>query len=233
MGREPLPGIMAIDAGLWVAWCLAGLRMCERIHLRRPPDDEDAGGSWIRLVGREAKRLVAVLAMRRAGGNISHASEGLGSSRRALRERLKAVGVYPWPSTPEPTPHQRLDALGLPRLAAAVLGARPLMPVGADEDAPGSEDTPGTLPKAANGPGPLAVVQALAAILERAEVLRIDGHDPLAAITRAVKEHRPNRDLECVAMAAWALAVGSDAASTSEGTSTTGRNGSNGQGGRA
>lgn len=227
---HPLPSTMAIDAGAWVAWCLAGLRACERLDLGQEPDGKDT--SWIEAICETAKRMVTVLAMRRVGGNISHAAAGLRTSRRALRDRLKAANLHPWPRSPEPTQHQRLDALGLPRLAAAVLAMRPLVFVGPGEDATEAANDPGA-PKAANGPGALAVVQALAAILERAEVLRMDGYDPLAAIARAMGEHRPDRDLECVVMAAWALAVGSDAASTSEGMSTTGRNDSNGQGGRA
>ena len=213
MGR-PLPSSMEIDVGAWVAWSLAGLDVCARLELGRDPD-EDEQTSWLEVASEAARRVVTVLAMRRAGGNISRAAAGLRTSRRALRDRLKAMGLYPWPPSPEPTPQHRLIALGLPRLAAAMLAMVPLAlaHVGADKDAP----------KAANGPGALAVVNALAGILERAEVLRLDSYDPLAAIVRAVSEHRPDPDLEWVAMAAWTIAVGS---------SLTAPNGSDEQGGQ-
>jgi hypothetical protein len=66
---------------------------------------------------------------------------------------------------------------------------------------------------AANGAGALAIVHALAGILERAEALRSDGHDTHGAIVRAVKEHRASQALACVAFAAWMLAVGGGEAS--------------------
>jgi len=224
---HPLPDTMTIDAGAWVAWCLAGLQACGRLELGQEPDDEDEHASWLEVVGETAKRVVTVLAMRRVGGNISRAAEGLRTSRRALRDRLKDAGLYPWPRSPEPTPQQRFEALGLPRLGAAVLAMVPLAFVDSGGTATAAND-PGALPKAANGPGAFAVVQALADILERAEVLRVDGYEPLAAIVRAVRECQPARDLECVAMAAWAVAVGS-----TDGTSSTEPDGSDVQGGRS
>jgi hypothetical protein len=60
-----------------------------------------------------------------------------------------------------------------------------------------------------------AVVQELAAILERAEGLRTSGYDRDTAIAKALKKHRPGLALECVAVAAWALVVGSDDNGTS------------------
>jgi len=219
MGR-PLPNAMVIDVGAWVAWCLAGLHVCARLELGRDPDDEDEHTSWLEVAGEAAKRVVTVLAMCREGGNISHAAAGLRTSRRALRDRLKDANLYPWPRSPEPTPQQGLVALRLPSLAASVLAMVPLALalVGSDDAAL----------KAANGPGALAVVNALAAILERAEVLRTDGYDSLAAIARAVSERRPDSDLEWVAMAAWTIAVGSI-----DGTSSTVPDGSDVQGGQS
>lgn len=227
MGR-PLPDAMAIDASAWVAWCLAGLHTCERLDLRQDPDDD--GTSWLDVVGEDAKRVASVLAMRRAGGNTSHAATGLRTSRRALRERLRAAGLHPWPRSRKLTLQQRLDALGLPRLAAAVLGTRPLAVAGTEGAAPEAANGSGGMPKAANGLGALAVVQALAGILERAEVLRMQGWDPLAAIVGAVREHRPRHDLECVAMAAWAVAVAPEGLGADDGTR---ERGSKGRGGRA
>jgi hypothetical protein len=61
---------------------------------------------------------------------------------------------------------------------------------------------------AANGPGALATVNALAEILERAEVLRSEGHDSHGAIVRAVQEHGASHTLARVAFAAWAFTVG-------------------------
>lgn len=211
---QPLPDVMAIDAGAWVAWCLAGLHACERLEFGKDPDGADEHTSWPEVIGEAAKRVVTVLAMRRAGGNISHAAEALRASRRALRERLKEAGLYPWPHPPEPTPQQRLDALALPRLAAALLGMRPLAVLGSDMNAPEAVNAGGRVPRAANGRGVLAVVQALADVLERAEVLRTDGYDPLAAIVRAMRERRTDGMLGCVAMAAWSLAVGGGEASS-------------------
>jgi hypothetical protein len=58
----------------------------------------------------------------------------------------------------------------------------------------------------------LAVVQALARILEYAAVLRVHGHEPNAAIARALKAHRTGFALACVARAAWTLVVRFDGA---------------------
>lgn len=68
-------------------------------------------------------------------------------------------------------------------------------------------------PAAANGPGASAIVDALAEILARAEALRRDGHDSRGAIVRAMKEHRADHALACVAFDAWMLAVGGGEAS--------------------
>lgn len=227
---DPLPDAMAIDAGAWVAWCLAGLHVFERFDVGQEPDVE--APSWLDVIGDVAKRVVTVLAMRRMSGNLSHAALGLRTSRRVLRERLKAAGLHPWPRAPEPTPQQRLDVLGFPRVVA-VLGSRPLAFGGSERDAPAAANGPGALPEAANGPGALAVVQALAGILERAEVLRMDGYQPLAAIVRAMREHRPSRDLQRVAMAAWSLAVAPRVMGDDPSMRTTGRGRFDERGGRA
>ena len=67
---------------------------------------------------------------------------------------------------------------------------------------------------AANGPGALAIVNAVASVLERAEVLRMDGCDTHVAIVRAVNERQTSQGLAAVAFAAWMLAVGGGEASS-------------------
>lgn len=195
-----------------MAWCLAGLHACERLDLTQAPDDEAT--SWLEVFGDEAKRVVTVLAVRRASGNFTRAAAALRTSRRALRDRLKDAGLYPWRRSPEPTPQQRLDTLAFPRLAAAVLGVRSLAAIGSEGDAHAAANGPASMPEAANGPGALAVVGVLAQILERAEVLRMEGLDPVAAIVKALSKHRRDDDLGCVAVAAWSLAVGAHGATT-------------------
>ncbi len=141
-----LPAMMVIDADAWVAWCIAGLRGCERLHLGQAPDDE--GTSWLKVFGDEAKRVVMVLAVRRANGNLSHAAAALRTSRRALRERLKEAGLYPWQRSPEPTPEHRLDALAFPRCAAAVWS--PAV-IGSEGEALPPANGPGDMPEAPKG----------------------------------------------------------------------------------
>jgi hypothetical protein len=182
----PLPDAMAIDAGAWVAWCLAGLHVCERFGLE---DEPDGAGSWIEAIGETTKRLVTVLAMRRADGSIPHAAKDVRTTRRALAATLRALGLSPW-------------ALSPPAVAAM---RSPV--VGSDEHVPPAVDGP------AVSPGPRAIVHALASILERAEALRSDGHDTRGAIVRAASERGASHALTSVAVAAWMLAVGGSEAS--------------------
>ncbi len=85
LGR-PLPQLIRrINAGAWIAWCIAGLRLFE---------DPGADPRCFRF---EADRLVVVLAMSRSGGNISVAAHGMGISRATLRNRLRQFDLYPWP----------------------------------------------------------------------------------------------------------------------------------------
>ena len=97
------PAPHAIDAKAWIAWVLGGLYACalpidtegENIDeaKRRPP--------WVprvRVMVAEARRVAMVIARHRHGGNITHASEALGTSRRALREALKRAGAYQPPT---------------------------------------------------------------------------------------------------------------------------------------
>jgi hypothetical protein len=108
-----------------------------------------------------------------------------------------------------------------------VLGVRSLAVVGFERDALAAANGPGNMPEAANGPGALAIVGVLAEILERAEVLRMEGLDPVAAIVKALSNHQGDDDLACVAVAAWSLAVGA------RGATTTMDDGSSKPGGRA
>jgi hypothetical protein len=87
LGRSLPAAVHAVDVEGWIAWCLVGLLVFgdERPAMRRART--------------EAHRVLAVLAMIRTGGNITHAAKGLGTSRRVLRERLKGAGLYPWPGS--------------------------------------------------------------------------------------------------------------------------------------
>lgn len=58
------------------------------------------------------------------------------------------------------------------------------------------------------------VLQALARILEHAARSHAGGFDPDFAILLALNKHEASLALECVARAAWALAVRSDHTST-------------------
>lgn len=91
------PAPRAVDATAWIGWALAGLYACAL------PSEHDGearrGGPWvppIRAAVREARRAAAVIAMVRHGGNVTRAAQALGTSRRSLRDTLKAAGLYPW-----------------------------------------------------------------------------------------------------------------------------------------
>ena len=82
---RPLPLIVAgLDAGAWIAWCLAGLPLFVD------------GLPSLRQVKGEAGRVLVALAMLRAKGNLSQASTFIGSSRKVLRDNLRYGGLYPW-----------------------------------------------------------------------------------------------------------------------------------------
>jgi len=83
---RPLPPMRdCFDSAGWIGWCLAGLVVFED----GPPTS--------RLAAREAVRVVVVLSMLRVAGNVTHAADQLGTSRRSVRQRLAAFGLYPWP----------------------------------------------------------------------------------------------------------------------------------------
>lgn len=110
MGR-PLPDVLTIDPGLWLAWCTAGLQLAAHLDLDGKPDDE--GHSKLKEASDAAKRVVTALAMLRAGGNITYAATSLGTSRVGLRKVLRREGMHPWPQQPKPTTEQRLAISGL------------------------------------------------------------------------------------------------------------------------
>lgn len=94
------PAPRAVDATAWIGWALAGLYACALPSENAEREDEARrGGPWvppIRGMVREARRAAAVIAMVRHGGNVTRAAQALGTSRRSLRDTLKAAGLYPW-----------------------------------------------------------------------------------------------------------------------------------------
>lgn len=92
----------AVDATAWIGWALAGLYACALPSGLAEDEDEDAlrnRGPWvpsIRGMVKEARRTAVVVAMHRHDGNLSRAAKALGTSRRSLRETLRAAGLYPW-----------------------------------------------------------------------------------------------------------------------------------------
>jgi DNA-binding transcriptional LysR family regulator len=93
--KRPAP--RAVDATAWIAWALAGLYACALPS--EIAEGEESRGPWvppIRVMVREARRAAVVLAMVRHAGNFTHAAKALGTSRKALRDTLKAAGLYPW-----------------------------------------------------------------------------------------------------------------------------------------
>jgi len=88
--RRSLPAqVEALDSGAWLAWCLAGLPLF--------------GGAFpaLREIRNEGTRVTIALAMLREHGNLSAAARLIGSSRKVLRDNLRVVGLYPWPSDPK------------------------------------------------------------------------------------------------------------------------------------
>lgn len=109
VGRDLPAVISAVDVGGWLAWVLAGLlvfaaRDDDERHRQSPEQDAarpaDKGAMRVVAPGRrvatlEAQRVIGALAMIRTHGNISRTALALDTSRRALREVLKAGGLYP------------------------------------------------------------------------------------------------------------------------------------------
>lgn len=82
-GRQPPALAHDVDLGAWIAWALAGLPLFSRAPM--PTMDEAL------IV---ARRVLLALAMERTGGNVTLTGAALQMSRRAVRERLKAAGLY-------------------------------------------------------------------------------------------------------------------------------------------
>ena len=90
--------VVGLDCDAWLAWARAGLQLFASETL-----------PTMRAVKNEAWRATLVVGMARHGGNITQLANTLGTSRRALRERLKAAGLYAEPpkhrcSVPEADP---------------------------------------------------------------------------------------------------------------------------------
>ena len=93
--------IPAVDVEVWIAWVFAGLRACALPRDTEGKDTDEAKEHrrWMPpmdVLVAEARTVAIVIAMRRHGGNITHAAESLKTSRRALREALKRFKIYPW-----------------------------------------------------------------------------------------------------------------------------------------
>jgi len=115
---QPMPAVVhRVDAGGWIAWCMTGLAVFAH---GEPP--------IITRVRTEARRLALSLAMLRSKGNITNAAQALGTSRKALRDGLRAAGLYPWPGVDGDGP--RSD-----RLAAAPMSE----PASVGKEGDGSE----------------------------------------------------------------------------------------------
>lgn len=82
---HPLPSVIAgLDAGAWIAWCLAGLPL----FVGSLPS--------LRRVKAAAGHVLVALAMTKAEGNLSRASALTRTSRKVLRDNLRMLDLYPW-----------------------------------------------------------------------------------------------------------------------------------------
>ena len=73
-----------LDAVGWLAWTLVGAEVFTR------------GPVTMKQVRDAARKVGVCLAMVRARGSISQVARELNVSRRAVRESLKGMGMYPW-----------------------------------------------------------------------------------------------------------------------------------------
>jgi len=90
---HPIPTHPRLDAGGWLAWSLAGLRLFDGPDLPQLRDARD-----------EARHLLVSLAMLRNRGTISRSARALGTSRKVLRDHLREAALYPWPGQPTAAP---------------------------------------------------------------------------------------------------------------------------------
>jgi len=82
-GRSLPTKIHGVDVGAWVAWSVTGLLLFSGD--RQPT---------MRMVIQESRRLLLALYLGRHDNNITRIAEATGTSRRAVREHLKATGLY-------------------------------------------------------------------------------------------------------------------------------------------
>lgn len=80
---EPPDVVPEVDVDAWLSWCLAGLPT----FAMHPPT--------LQRVRDTAARVLLLLLAAKSGGNVSETSRVLVSSRRAIREQLKRLHLYP------------------------------------------------------------------------------------------------------------------------------------------
>ncbi|MCA9707370.1 MAG: hypothetical protein KDK70_16065 [Myxococcales bacterium] len=102
------PGGVVLDVWAWLCWVEAGLTLfsipdpgapaagAERAQATQGPAPVDLAVPPLRQVVQAAQRVALVLTMARQRGNVTHAANALQVSRRALREHLRTMGLYPW-----------------------------------------------------------------------------------------------------------------------------------------
>lgn len=83
--QRHLPSLIrSVDVEAWLAWALAGLPLfAERLPSFRQA--RDAG-----------TRVLLLVALARANGNISAVARSLQSSRKVVRDNMRRLGLHPW-----------------------------------------------------------------------------------------------------------------------------------------
>lgn len=95
---------LRLDVEAWLIWAEAGLTLFafsspqeeSKEKTREEPSLHPSMACRLSTVVTEARRLVVVIAMLRSRGNLTQAAESLGTSRKTVRDQLKAAGLYPW-----------------------------------------------------------------------------------------------------------------------------------------
>lgn len=101
VGDQAQEQTLRVDVTGWIEWVLVGLEACA-IPEGNDRQEQGRQDPWVpsfRAAIGAAKRFAAALAMRRHGGNITHAAKASGTSRRVLRLTLKQTGLYVGRST--------------------------------------------------------------------------------------------------------------------------------------
>jgi hypothetical protein len=79
-----LPDVLdGLDPGAWLAWAKAGLLLFSQGTL-----------PTVRNAASTGRRVTLALAMERSCGNISASAKALGTSRKMVRDHLRAEGLY-------------------------------------------------------------------------------------------------------------------------------------------